>query len=224
MANSKSTAQQRIRTLTVGIDELGQERAALAVRLHDEPENAEILSEIQQRERIIDEYRLRIERIKIAEAEVARRGTAEAREARRQARLAGRQRLADSAQQAVDLAAKIEKAIGGLALPLMEWQQLTAARSADAFAIGKHAHGRGESVADVAALKSGQILTSLSHLIVSSGLGRVGPRLDPFISITEPSKHPTDISLADAITQANDRLLVAIDAMLTQIDRAEAEQ
>jgi hypothetical protein len=221
MANSKSTAQQRIKMLTVGIDELEQERTALAVKLHDEPDNAEILSEIQQRERIIDEYRLRIERIKIAEAEVAKRGTTEARGARREARRAGRQRLAASAQQAVELAAKIEQAVAGLALPLTEWQALAQSRQADAFAIGREDRGRGDSWNDYATFNTGSVVTALCHLLVSSGLGRAGPRLDPYFSLTEPTKYPNALSLADSIADANRRLLDQVDGALVRIERAE---
>jgi hypothetical protein len=221
MASAKQFDAQRSH-LQGKMQSVRGELATAALALFTNPDNVNAAAEVQQLESIQAEHHRELDRLDLAEAEAARSNSSAAREQRRQARLATRQRLKDSAQQAVDVGGRLEKAIEALALPLMEWQALKQARMADAFSIAKLAHGRGAGVSDFALLSTGDILTSLSHLVVSCGLGRVGPLLEPFLSITEPSRSSGDLPLADAIAKANTKLLDSIDGALTQIDRAEA--
>lgn len=221
-----NTHAKQIRVLEIGIAEIEQERVACALKLHDAPDSIEALQEMQAIEGSLDELQRSLARVKLGAAAAAARNSAEAKEARLAARRAALDHVGEDVQASIEIAARIEKAVCALAVPLAEFEQLVRNRTKFVSVLCRDAHGSGASFHDNTALATGDINIAFVDLLVACGLGSSGPRGAPWLALDAPVKPPKAkprLSLVEAVTRANERMLRGVHDAVAQIERKEDE-
>lgn len=204
--------------------------AALKQHEHPSKKNA---AELAQLEREVAERQRQIKSLEAAKrAHQKANSTAGKRQAQAQLKeqLA---RLKASEGEALAITQDFAQAMAKLTPILARWEALIQDRAADVVNV---LHGSlplderanrlataHQAVERFSSLSDGAITEALVRIVTASGLGRIGPRLEPWVSIADISEPATvRIELSKAIHDANERLLANLQTHIDARVKAEA--
>jgi hypothetical protein len=207
MTTRHAAIEKQIATFQARIAGARAEAAQLALALVDAPGDQKFLDEIESVERVIQQHERSIARLQAAQAEAERRDSREARLERFELLRAQRKRLVDGNADVEQLAGEIQAALDALHPLLAKWDALVADRQSDAFAIARAAGKNDDTMTRFVQLDAGEVREAAARLVAASGIGTIGPRVDPYVHVSAPSKMSRWMSLADAVRLTNGRFV-----------------
>lgn len=209
-----STTAQLAKTFS-DLESAKAEHARQALRLAQNPKDADTLEQVAQLELEIHNHRVNIRRLEAAQEAANLQVTAEEQADRGHQIQHLRGKVADTSNQLEPLLSRMIERIESVGPDLAQFVALAAQRREAANAAVRMAGGSKalQTVFANAMRIDGHdvLVEALIGAVVRSGIGQVGPSLSPYIVLDVPGVVPTVAHAERGLQRDRDRLLEAID-------------